>query len=99
MAHPSYKNSEMTDSASQVRAFAQTFAMTQWLSKEELDAYQAGRLSKLLLHARKTTDFYKSLLDVDPTSPASIKKTWSNIPILTRAEAIQHRVKITSRKV
>jgi len=72
--------------------------MTQWLSKEELRAYQASRVSELLLHARKTTDFYKNRLDADLGSPASIEKTWSNIPILTRAEAQKHRLKLISRK-
>jgi phenylacetate-CoA ligase len=72
--------------------------MTQWLSKEELRACQASRVSELLLHARKTTDFYKNRLDVDLGSPAGIEKTWSDIPILTRADALKHRSKLMSRK-
>jgi len=72
--------------------------MTQWLSREELQASQASRVSELLLHARKTTDFYKNRLDVDLGSPVSIAKAWSNIPILTRAEALKHRPKLISRK-
>ncbi len=56
--------------------------MTQWLSAEELRSYQAPLIAKLLLHARKTTRFYKDRLDVDLSSTDRIWKTWTEIPVL-----------------
>jgi phenylacetate-CoA ligase len=82
----------------QVRGFGQMLAMTQWLSPDELRASQASLLPKLLLHARKTTKFYKERLAFDLSSPESIEKAWSEIPILTRAEAVKNILKLISSR-
>jgi phenylacetate-CoA ligase len=71
--------------------------MTQWLSADLLQAYQAPLVSKLLLHARKSTKFYKDRLDFDLGSPESIRKNWHDIPILSRPVAVDHRLKLISR--
>jgi phenylacetate-CoA ligase len=92
------QRTSLTNSTDLVRDFGPTLAMTQWLSPEELQASQAPLVSRLLLHARTTTKFYKDRLDVDFSSPASIQKIWSDIPILTRREAVMNRFKLTSRK-
>src|ERR1700674_4184030 len=94
MAQPT----SLRNSTDLVRDFGPTLAITQWLSPEELQASQAPLVSRLLLHARTTTKFYKDRLDVDFSSPASIQKIWSDIPILTRREAVMNRFKLTSRK-
>jgi hypothetical protein len=67
---------EVSDSTGQIRAFGEILAMTQWLSPEELQSYQAPLISKLLLHARKTTRFYGESLDIDLGSPESISRAW-----------------------
>jgi len=89
---------EAPNTTAQIRAFGQTLAMTQWLAPEELQSYQAPLISKLLIHARKTTRFYKDRLDVDVSSPDSIRKAWAELPILTRADVVKHHEALTSRK-
>src|SRR6266852_5962072 len=86
------------DCASQVAAFGQMLSMTEWLSLEQLQAAQAPLVAKLLLHARRTTSYYKARLDVDLSSAAGVTKFWSTIPVLTRAEAVRNRFKLMSRK-
>src|SRR6266545_2788531 len=87
-----------TDPADLVRSFGSMLIMTQWLSSDELQASQTPLLSELLRHARKTTSFYKHRLDFDLDSAASMQKIWSQIPILTRREAMENRLKLASRK-
>jgi phenylacetate-CoA ligase len=89
---------DATGSTGQVRAFGQILAMTEWLSPEELQSYQTPLLAKLLLHARKTTSFYKERLDEAPNSPEDVKKNWLSIPIMTRAEAVTNRIALLSRR-
>jgi phenylacetate-CoA ligase len=86
------------DYASQVRAFGQRLAHTERLSLEQLQAYQAPLVARLLLHARKTTKFYKDRLDFDLKSHKKINESWSGIPILSREEAVKNYPKLTSRK-
>ena len=73
-------------------------ANTERLSLEQLQAYQAPLVAKLLLHARKTTKFYKARLDFDLRSHQKINENWSAIPIFSRAEAVKNYLKLTSRK-
>jgi phenylacetate-CoA ligase len=81
-----------------VRAFAPTLERTEWLSPQKLWAYQAPLLSELLLHARKTTKFYKDSFDFDLRSPDRVESNWSKVPILTRADLLKYPLKLTSRK-
>jgi phenylacetate-CoA ligase len=82
-----------------IRAFGRTLAETEWLSPEDLRAYQAPLISKLLLHARQTTEFYRDRFDFDSTSADVIERQWPAIPILTRAEAVANRERLISRCV
>jgi phenylacetate-CoA ligase len=82
-----------------VRAFGRTFAQTEWLSPEKLCDYQAPLISKLLRHARQTTDFYRDRFEFDLDSADEIKKNWSAIPVFTRAEAVANRERLFSRSV
>src|ERR1700693_535536 len=82
-----------------IRAFAKSFARTERLSPVELEAYRAPLLAKLLAHARQTTKFYKQRLDFDLNSSESIEKHWSNIPIVTRAQAVANRDRLRSRNL
>jgi phenylacetate-CoA ligase len=86
------------DFARQVGAFGHMLSMAQWLSPQELEASQAQLTFKLLQHARRTTPFYRDRLDMDIGSPAKIKERWRDIPILTRSQAMQNRLKLISRK-
>ena len=60
-----------------VHAFGRTLAQTEWLSPEDLRAYQAPLVSKLLLHARQTTDFYRNRFDFDLNSPEAVEAAWA----------------------
>jgi phenylacetate-CoA ligase len=80
-----------------VRAFGRTLAQTEWLSPQDLSAYQSPLLCKLLSHARQTTDFYRDRFDFDVTSPSEVEMAWSAIPVITRAEAVENRRRLTSR--
>jgi phenylacetate-CoA ligase len=83
----------------QANAFGRTLAKTEWLSPEKLRGYQTPLISKLLLHARQATDFYRYRFDFDISSANEIEKNWSAIPILTRAEAVAARERLASRFV
>jgi phenylacetate-CoA ligase len=83
---------------SQVGAYGRMLAVSERLSAAQIEASQAELAVKLLLHARRTTSFYKDRLDRDLAAPAMVRKLWSGIPILTRAEAVKNRLKLISRK-
>src|SRR5262245_56370701 len=89
---------DAADFARQVAAFAHMLSMAQWLAPQELEASQLQLAFKLLQHARRTTPFYRDRLDLDLGSPARIKESWREIPILTRSQAIANRLKLISRK-
>jgi phenylacetate-CoA ligase len=87
----------MASNVRAIDALGQEFARTERLSADELHVHQAPLLAKLIDHASRHTDFYKGRLDFDTGQPKSIARTWSKIPILTRAEAIANREKLRSR--
>jgi phenylacetate-CoA ligase len=82
-----------------VNAFGRTLAETEWLSPEKLQYYQAPLVSKLLQHARQTTDFYRHHFDFNLGSAHEIEDNWPSIPILTRAEAVANCERLNSRFV
>jgi phenylacetate-CoA ligase len=94
---PTDETAAMT-SWDRIRAFGLTLAKTEWLSPPHLQAYQAPLVANLLVHARKTTKFYKAQLDFDLKSSESIAANWSRIPVLTRADVMKYHLKLTSRK-
>ena len=59
--------------------------------------YQTPLISKLLLHARQNTNFYRGR--VAPASPEKLDRAWSTIPIFSRAEAVTNREALISRSV
>jgi phenylacetate-CoA ligase len=79
------------------RTLGQMLALTERMTGEELHAYQAPLLIKLVDHARRTTDFYKDRLDFDAGQPGSIERHWSKVPVVTRAEAVANGEKLRSR--
>jgi phenylacetate-CoA ligase len=86
------------DYETELRAYARVLTMTEWLRPDELRSYQAPLVAKLLLHARKTTKFYKDRLAFDFRSAENVQKIWTDIPIVTRAEAVANRLKLMSNK-
>ena len=82
-----------------VRAFGRVLGETEWLSREDLRAYQTPLLAKLLSHARGTAAYYRDRLDFDAASPEALEAAWTSIPILARAEAVEHLDALTSASV
>ncbi len=85
-------------SITEIRGFYQKFARTEWFNRDELAAYQAPLISRLLMHARQTTDFYRDRIDLDLKSPDGLKE-WAKLPILSRSEAVAHRERLKSRRI
>jgi phenylacetate-CoA ligase len=83
--------------ANLVRSFGQRLARSERLAPQELRAYQAPLIAKLLAHARRSSDFYYDRLNFDLSAPEKIDKIWSEIPILTRAQSIANRERLKSR--
>jgi phenylacetate-CoA ligase len=92
-------NHQAPDDLRHVRALAPKLARTEQLSSRELEAYRAPLLSKLLGYARENVPYYAKLLDFDVSSPEEISRQWSQIPILTRAEAVRSRERLISSTV
>jgi phenylacetate-CoA ligase len=86
------------DRISAVRALGQKLGTTERHSPDELQAYRAPLLSKLLAHARQHAAFYKHRIDFDISSADNISKLWSTIPILTRAEAVANQDALMSAR-
>ena len=70
-----------------VLKFRQVLAATERLGADELAAYQQSLLGPLLEHARRNAPFYADrLAPVFPDGRLDLAR-WSELPILTRAEA------------
>jgi phenylacetate-CoA ligase len=88
----------IADAENQIRGYGRMLAMSEWLSARELAASQAELACKLIRHARRSAPFYRPRLDADLDIPEGLAKRWSEIPVLTRAEAVNNRLKLISRK-
>jgi phenylacetate-CoA ligase len=64
---------------------------TQWRSRHEIDAIQAGELRRLLDHAYANVPYYRRLFDEAGLKPTDIRSAadLSRLPIIDRAEAIR----------
>lgn len=72
---------------------------SQWWQQDKLVELQRGDLSRLIVHARSTTDFYRTRLDCLFRPDGKIDwDRWEDVPILTRAELSSGRSAIESRK-
>lgn len=70
-----------------VLKFREVLKETERFSPGDLTAYQQKLLTPLLLHARAHTPFYRKRLDAVFNGDEIDYGRWSEIPILTRAEA------------
>src|SRR5258705_3710904 len=82
-----------------VRALSQSLARTELSGPQELDAYRMPFVSAFLAHARDHVRFYKDRLDFDVRSPQDIRNAWSSIPILTRAQAVEHQQQLICERL
>src|SRR5438105_5108701 len=80
-----------------VRAFAAIVARTERLPRQRLRDYQLSLLAKLLAHARETTQFYRDRIDFDIQKTSEIRRRWSEIPVLKRAEVAETPETLLSR--
>lgn len=65
---------------------------TQWLSREQLEAWQLVRLQKLVKHAYEHVPYYHDLyrsLDIHPEDIKTLKD-FQSLPFLTREDVINH---------
>ncbi|MGH6894348.1 MAG: hypothetical protein ACREEP_19035, partial [Dongiaceae bacterium] len=72
--------------ASAILALLFQLERSQWFPAEELRRLQAGQLSRLVDHARRTVRFYRDrLAQLDPDRELD-EAAWLRLPLLTRAE-------------
>lgn len=88
-----------TTADTMVLKFREVLAATETLAPDALAAYQANLLTPLVRHARNTTRFYGSRLAPLGTGDAVDLSRWSEVPILTRAEAQAQTAAMTAASV
>ena len=69
------------------RRYLEALEKTQWLPSEDLAEYQRGLLRELVRHAQSECPFYAERLSCLFTGSGIDLSRWSDVPILTRAEA------------
>jgi phenylacetate-CoA ligase len=73
---------------------------SQWWSAEQLRNYQRSQLGHLLRHAKKTVPFYEHRLDAVLKPNGDIDwDRWSEIPIVTRKDMVEHREAMQTREL
>jgi phenylacetate-CoA ligase len=83
-----------------LRAFFASLATTQWLPRDELEAYQRRQLTHLILHAAATAPFYKDRLAPLLRPDGSVDFTrWGEVPILTRSDLRERQEELWSTDV
>lgn len=82
-----------------VLKFREVLAATEQLEPSALDAYQRQLLLPLIQHARAHMPFYKTRLDTLFDGGDVNLDRWSELPVLTRAEAQSATAAMTTRNV
>ena len=72
---------------------------TQWLPSEDLAEYQRGLARELVRHAQSECPFYAERLSCLFTGSGIDLSRWSDVPILTRAEATAHSNTMQARRL
>jgi phenylacetate-CoA ligase len=82
----------MSDEGGLQRQFYDMLMDSQWWSAEQLRSYQRSQLSQLLRHAKANVPFYEHRLDavLKPNGDVDWDR-WSEIPIVTRTDMVEHR--------
>lgn len=70
-----------------------TFERTQWLPTEELQAFQARRLSRIISHAAQSVPYYRNLFSRSSLTPSDFKtvEDLKKLPVLSK-EAIRENL-------
>ena len=82
-------------------AFFDTLMRTQFLQPDRMQAYQRGLLERLVRHARTQVPFYRDQGRLDPLFTPNDEIDWSRwteIPVLTRAEAQRNEQALYARE-
>jgi phenylacetate-CoA ligase len=83
-----------------LRDFYEMLFSSQFWPEERLVAFQRSQLGQLLRHARTSVPFYESRLDAVFRSNGEIDwDRWTEIPIVTRRDMINHRDAMQSRSM
>ncbi len=83
-----------------IAKFLAALEETQYLAPDRMQAYQHRLLDRLLRHARSQTDFYADRLAPLFRPDDSIDwERWTEIPILTRAQAQENEAALFARTV
>lgn len=85
-------------------AFVDSLLRSQWLTPAQLERYQRPLIERLIRHAATQTSYYPERLKAmfsssDLTTARVDMSRWSDIPILTRAEAFDHGEQLKARTV
>jgi phenylacetate-CoA ligase len=87
----------VTPSQAFKRRYYEMLMKSQWWSPSQLAEYQRRQLTKLLTHARTTVPFYRERLDAVFRTDGSVDfSRWGEIPIVTRADLLEHREQMLS---
>ena len=81
------------------RRYLAALEKTQWLPPDDLAEYQRGLLRELVRHAQSECPFYSERLSCLFTGSGIDLSHWSDVPILTRAEATAHADTMQARRV
>ena len=83
-----------------LKAFFDSLVTTQWLPKEELEAYQRRQLAHIVLHAARTTSFYESRLKALIRADGSVDfSRWHEIPVTKRVHLQDHQEEMWSSDI
>ena len=82
-----------------VRKFRDILAETERLDTQKLRLYQESLLVPLLNHARRNVPFYKKRLAPLFHGDEIDVSRWSEVPILTRAQAQQKKLALTASRI
>lgn len=97
---PALRPDKTVSSHPQVAHFLESLDRTQYLPPDRMLAYQRRLLDRLLRHARAETDFYADRLAPVFRADGGIDwDRWSEIPVLTRAEAQDGLSALTARSL
>ncbi|WP_119389566.1 phenylacetate--CoA ligase family protein [Taklimakanibacter lacteus] len=82
------------------RLFYDTLMYTQWLSRQDIEAYQRQQLSQLLHHAAHTTSFYRDRLSKVLLQSGRVDwDRWHEVPVLTRSDVRSRQAEMTSSAI
>jgi len=88
----------LEDGVPTLRDFYELLEESQWWPQEKMVAWQRQQLNFLLNHARASTPFYKFRLNAVFRSDGTIDwDRWHKIPIVKRADVLDHYDSILSR--